>query len=152
MSLILFLGAKNSLIKAEYGAKEVFSDIKYPDSIFFRDGIIFSDEIFGQNRRHIGHYYSKYKWYEVKSNVMLFGFESKNQEAIPDLYAASLQLSEWFIHLLSEEIKSGNELYLLQRWLGDSPDKKINSRTLKISSLKAIDYKLPYDVLLELRC
>ncbi len=151
MSAILFLGVKNALYRSEYGANEVYSDIKYPNSLFFRDGISFDDDIFEPNRQHIGRYYSKYKWYEVRSNVMLFDYESKNQETCPDLYEASLQLSEWFIRFLSLQIKNGNELYLLQRWLGNSPDKKISCKTLKISNLKPIDCKLPYDTLLKLR-
>ncbi len=151
MSAILFLGAKNALRKTEYGAKEFFSDIKYSDSIFFRDGIAFDDDIFEPNRQHIGHYGSMCKWYEVKSNVMLFCFESKNKDAIPDLYEASFMLSEWFINFLSEQIGEGNELYLLRRWLGNSPDKKIDRRNLKISSLKPTDYKLRYDALLKLK-
>lgn len=40
MSAILFLGAKKALNKTEFEANEVFSDIKYPDSLFFRDGIV----------------------------------------------------------------------------------------------------------------
>ena len=150
MSAILFLGAKNALRKTEYGAKEVFSDIKYFDSIFFRDGIAFDDDIFEPNRQHIGHYCSMCKWYEVKSNVMLFCFESKNKDAIPDLYEASFMLSEWFINFLSGQIGGGNELYLLQRWLGNSPDRKISRGNAKISKLKPLDYKLPFDVLIKL--
>ena len=150
MSAILFLGTKKPLSKTEFGRNDVFSDVKYPDSIFFRDGIAFDDDIFEANRRHIGHYDSECKWYEVKTVAMLFCFESKNKDAVPDLYEASLQLGEWFINFLSEQVESGNELYLLQRWLGDSPDRKINRRNLKISGLKPTDYKLPFDTLLKL--
>lgn len=85
MSAILFWGVKNALSKTEYCANEVYLDIKYPNSFFFRDGIAFDDDIFAQNRQHIGRYDSNYKWYEVKSNVMLFEYESKNQETFPDL-------------------------------------------------------------------
>lgn len=149
MSAILFLGAKKALSKTEYRVKEVFSDIAYPNSLFFHDGIAFDDDIL-ESRQHIAHYYSKYKWYEVKTNVMLFDFESKNQEVVPDLYEASLQLSEWVIRFLSSEISNGNELYLLRRWLGDPPNKKISRKTVKLNDLKPIDHKLPYDVLLKL--
>lgn len=151
MSAILFLGAKNSFGKTEYFANEVFPEIKYPNSIFFRDGIAFDDKIFAPNRQHIGRYVSMCKWYELKTNAMLFCFESKNKNAVPDLYEASFMLSGWFIGFLSAQINSGNELYLLQRWLGDPPDKKIYRRNLKISSLQPTDHKLPYDVLLKIR-
>lgn len=150
MSAILFLGVKNALSKTEYNANEVFSDVRYPSSIFFRDGIAFDEDIFEQDRLRIGRYGTKYKWYEVKSNVMLFDYESKKREVCPDLYEASMQLSEWFIHFLSAQINNGNELYLLQRWLGDPPEKKIGRKTLNIGSLKPLDYDLPYDVLLKL--
>ncbi len=150
MSAILFLGAKNPLHKTEFRPEEVFSDIKYKDSFFFHRGIEFAADMFEGNRQHLGKASSKCHWYEVKCNVMLFEFESKNKDILPDLYEASLQMSEWLLGFLSAQTKKGNELYLLQRWLGDPPDREISNKTWNIGSLKPIDQPIPCDTLIQL--
>ncbi len=45
MSAILFLGAERALSKTDFAAAEIFSDVKYPDSIFFLDGLALDGDI-----------------------------------------------------------------------------------------------------------
>lgn len=149
MSAILFLGAERALSKTDFAAAEIFSDVKYPDSIFFRDGLTLDGV--SQSGEFTGRFRTLCAWYEVKSAATLLAFESKHRDAVPDLYEASVQLGRWFIGFLSAELGGGNRLYLLQRWLGDPPDKKITRGVLRVSDLTPTDCDIPYDVLLELR-
>ncbi|MBQ8427967.1 MAG: hypothetical protein IJX18_01790 [Clostridia bacterium] len=151
MSKVLFIGFKKALGKKEYLPSEIFSLLRYPNSLYVQDGIFLDDDLDNETRRRLGKYAEEYVWYEVKGMIVPFDCQSKIENSMPDFYEASWQMSDWFIRFLKDKASDGVEPCLLQRWLGDSADKKIKTKVVSVDAFQAIDEELPYDVLLKIQ-
>ncbi len=145
MSKAIFLGVKTPLQQSFFPAQEIYSDLRYPDSLYATEGVFFGEPSAIAKRRveAVPHL----TWYEVMGMVGPFACKSGVREVLPDFYEAALQVSEWFIRFLKDRAAEG-EVCLLQLRLGDPADKKIRTDRLPLSKLKPVDFELPFDAAL----
>lgn len=154
MSQSIFLGVKNKLNKVDISGNEIFCipDL-YKNSFYFKEGILFDEHLDEYESRFFNKYFNQYNWYEIKGLPIPFEASLRYKDDLPDLYEASLQLSQWFCKFVKSLKSEGNEVAVVNLWVNNKEQNiKAKKKLLNISELDISDYEMPRDIIYELNC
>lgn len=152
MSQYMFIGVKDKLSKTDFSAKDIYIIPEiYKNSLWFSDGVLFDENIPDDQKSYLQKNYQEYTWYNIKGFLTPLRASTRYKEDFPDQYEAAYQMSQWFCKYVKKLRCKGNEVLVVNLWIGEDNVKiKTIEKILKISKVDLSNYEIPQDIVFKL--
>lgn len=148
MSKFMFLGVKDKLKKVDFSATDIYNIPEiYKNNLWFSDGLLFNENFMEEAREKLIKINNSYYWYIISGFLTPLSAQLRYKEDAPDLYEASKQMSQWFYKFVKELKEQGNDVLIINLWIGGEGKNKFEKKRLNLNTIDLSNYEMPIEVL-----